>query len=353
MYSPLKAKPIPIEWNADLPIFAADRFLKSVGDSYGWLGGFDETAKLRCILPYTEIRKGIFKLIRFRVETIPAQNDFSIQQERSFLNSCIEYFRGVGADIVIPATTNSIFRTFPDGADAAPYGSYVIDLEQPEEVLWKNISRITRQNIGTAQRAGMSVRTGPEHLDAAHALITETFHRSRLPFMGREPLQRFVDGLGENGRLVIAELQGVLHSCVIFGFSNHCAYAIYAGNLARQHQGANKLIYWEAVRLFKSLGAKRFDFVGARISPPNGSKEEAINLFKQRMGAKLIQGYIWKYPLRPLRSLAYSYGVRLLRRGDIVDLERHKLTGSIRMDDESSTELRGPLTSAISHSEAQ
>ena len=61
------------------------------------------------------------------------------------------------------------------------------------------------------------------------------------------------------------------------------------------------------------------------------------------MGAKLIQGYIWKYPLRPLRSLAYSYGVRLLRGGDIVDLERHKLTRSIRVDDESSTELSGPL----------
>lgn len=318
-------KPIPIDWNNNLPIFAADRFLKSVGDNYGWLGGFDESEQLRCILPYTEIRKGIFKLIRFRVETIPVGDGLTILEEKSFLNCCTKYFRSIGADVIIPATTNSIFRTFPDGADAAPYGSYVIDLEQPEEVLWKNISRITRQNIGTAQRAGMSVRTGPEHLDAAHALITETFQRSRLPFMGRESLQRFVDGLGENGRLVIAELQGVLHSCAIFGFSNHCAYAIYAGNLTRQHQGANKLIYWEAVRLFKSLGAKRFDFVGARINPAKGSKEEAINLFKQRMGAKLIQGYIWKYPLRPLRSLAYSYGVRLLRGGDIVDKERHKM----------------------------
>ena len=36
-------KPIPIDWNNNLPIFAADRFLKSVGDNYGWLGGFDES----------------------------------------------------------------------------------------------------------------------------------------------------------------------------------------------------------------------------------------------------------------------------------------------------------------------
>ena len=129
--------------------------------SYGWLGGFDESEQLRCILPYTEIRKGIFKLIRFRVETIPVGDGLTILEEKSFLNCCIKYFRSIGADIIIPATTNSIFRTFPDGADAAPYGSYVIDLEQPEEVLWKNISRITRQNIGTAsERACLSEPAG-------------------------------------------------------------------------------------------------------------------------------------------------------------------------------------------------
>jgi hypothetical protein len=165
-----------------------------------------------------------------------------------------------------------------------------------------------------------------EHvLDAAHALIKETFARSKLPFMNCQSLRRFMLGLGDKGKLITAEYQGVLQSCVIYAFSDYCAYAVYAGNVVPQHQGANKLVYWEAFRLFKKLGARRFDFVGARINPEKGSKQEAINLFKQRLGAKLTQGYIWKYPLRPWRSLAYSYGVRLLRGGDIVDMERHKM----------------------------
>jgi lipid II:glycine glycyltransferase (peptidoglycan interpeptide bridge formation enzyme) len=227
--------------------------------------------------------------------------------------------------VIIPATTNTIFRTYPDGADAAPYGSYLVDLQQPEDVLWKNIGRITRQNIGTAQKDGVCIQGGLQHLDAAYALIKETFNRSKLPFISRESLQRFMVGLGENGKLITAEYQGVLQSCVIYAFSDYCAYAVYAGNAAPQHQGANKLIYWEAFRLFKQLGVQRFDFVGARIDPEKGSKNEAINLFKQRLGAKLTQGYIWKYALRPWRSLVYSQGVRLLRGGDIVDLERHKL----------------------------
>ena len=148
----MKATPIEINWHSGLPIFASESFLKAVGDEYGWLGGIDESGKLRCILPYTIIRKAIFRMVRFRVETIPLGEGLDVEEEKSFLNSAIEYFRSIGADMIIPATTNTIFRTYPDGADAAPYGSYVIDLSQPEDILWRNIERITRQNINTASK---------------------------------------------------------------------------------------------------------------------------------------------------------------------------------------------------------
>jgi lipid II:glycine glycyltransferase (peptidoglycan interpeptide bridge formation enzyme) len=169
----------------------------------------------------------------------------------------------------------------------------------------------------------------------------ETFKRSNLPFMNYESLKRFVLGLGENGKMLIAERQGVLESCVIYGFSSYCAYAIYGGNRADMVEGANKLLHWEAVRLFKNLGIQRYDFVGARIDPEKGSKEEAINSFKRRLGGKLKQGYMWKYSLRPVKSLAYSLGVRFLRGGDIVDRERHKMKSSRDLATDSSEACNG------------
>ena len=47
--------------------------------------------------------------------------------------------------------------------------------------------------------------------------------------------------------------------------------------------------------------------------------------FKERFGPKFVQGYMWKQSLAPLKSAVYSLGVRLLRGGDIVDREHHKL----------------------------
>jgi lipid II:glycine glycyltransferase (peptidoglycan interpeptide bridge formation enzyme) len=264
-------------------------------------------------------------MVRFRVETIPCGGNLHVLEEKSFLNSVVQHFRNIRADVIIPASNNAIFRTYPDGADAAPYGSYVIDLRQPEDVLWKNIGRKTRQNINTAQKSGIAIREGMESLKVAYDLIRETFRRSEIPFMERAAFERFVRGLGEQSELLTAEHQGVVQSYCLFAFSIPCAYAIYAGNIQHQQQGANKLLYWEAIRLFRSLGMRKFDFYGARINPEKGSKQEGINLLKMLMGATLSEGYMWKYSLRPWRASVYSIGVRVLRGGDIVDQEAHKL----------------------------
>ena len=64
----MKATPIPINWHSGLPIFARESFLKGVSNEYGWLGGVDESGSLRCILPYTIVRKAGIRMIRFRVE---------------------------------------------------------------------------------------------------------------------------------------------------------------------------------------------------------------------------------------------------------------------------------------------
>jgi len=321
----MRVQPVEINWHPGLPIFAKESFLKAVSDQYGWLGGFAESGELRCVLPYTIVRKAIFCMVRFRVETIPMIQAFDIAEERDFLNGAIGFFKSIGADMIIPATTNTIFRTYPDGADAAPYGSYIIDLTQPEDVLWRNVAKISRQNIGTAIKSGVTIRAGAEYIDASYALVRETFKRSKLPFMSHEAFRRYVAGLGEYGKVMVADFQGTVQSSTFYAFSNHCAYAIYGGNLAETHQGTMKLLQWEAIRLFLKLGVRRFDFVGARIDPEKGSKQEAINSFKRRFGATLERGYMWKYSLHPVKYRLYGLAARLRSGGDIVDAERHKL----------------------------
>lgn len=323
----LTAMPIPIRWDPSLPVFAKDTYLEAVGDQCGWIGGFDPLGDLRCILPYTIVRKAFVKMVRFRVETIPLKGELSVAEEKLFLNNVVRHFASAGADVIIPGTNNSIFRTYPDRAIAAPYGSYIVDLRKPEEELWKLLGRKTRQNISKASRDGVIVREAPELVEGAHELIRETFQRSRLPFMEYSAFKRLVAGLGTQGKLLVAEWGGTPESYCLFGFSIPRAYGLYAGNVLNQHQGSNKLLYWTAMCLFRNAGVHSFDFAGARIQPEAGSKQEALAQFKQRFGATLSKGYMWKVPLRPLGAFTYALAVRVLRGGDLVDQERHKMAG--------------------------
>lgn len=321
----MKATPIEIDWHPGLSVFSSEPFLKAVGDEYGWLGGMDDSGRLRCILPYTIVRKLIFRMVRFRVETMPVGEALTIDEEKSFLNSAMVYFRTIGAGMVIPATTNTIFNAYPDGAVAAPYGTYIIDLGQPEEKLLSALNSSHRRKLRQAVKQGVQIREGMEYLKTSYELVRDTFKRSNMGFMGYEDYRRYVSGLNGNVKIFVADYQGVVQGCVVAPFSSHTAYYVYGGSIPEPQTGATNLIHWEAIRTFRNRGVKRYDFVGVRIDPPEGSKQEGLMQYKQRFGGQLLQGYMWKYPIRPLQYAVYNLAVRHLRSGDIVDQERHKL----------------------------
>lgn len=321
----LKAVRIPIEWHPGLSIYASELFLKLVGDEYGWIGGIDDSQTIRCILPYTIIRKAIFRMVRFRVETIPLTQELAAGEEKSFLNNVVEYFRSAGADMIIPATTNTIFRTYPDGAIAAPYGTYIIDLGQPEETLWANLHPKHRNVVRNAMKKGVEIRSGPEYLNTAYELVRNTLKRSRLGFMNYREFKRFALALGENLKILVAYHQGVAQGCAVVPFSDYSAYYLYGGSISHPLTGAMNLLQWESMRMFRTMAVRRYDFVGVRISPEKESKQERLMTFKQRFGGSLVQGYMWKYPIWRLKYAVYSKAVHFMRGGDIVDHERHKL----------------------------
>jgi len=334
----LKATPITIDWQPYLSIYASELYLKSISDEYGWLGGVDDSGRLRCILPYTIIQKAFFRMVRFRVETIQLGEALNIIEETSFLNSAIEYFRSIAADMIIPASTNTIFRTYPDGAVVAPYGSYVLDLAESEKTLWKKLHPKHRNVVRNAMKKGVEIREGLEYLDTCFCLVRESFMRSAKSFSDKrrvdvmlkhDAFRNQVLALGKNVKVLSAMYEGVVQGCAVIPFSLHSAYYLHGGSIAKPVTGAMNLLHWEAIRLFREAMVRYYDFVGARINPDKGSKQESLMMFKQRFGGRLVSGYMWKYSLHPLKFAIYSLAARLLKGGDIVDQESHKLGNKV------------------------
>jgi len=268
-------------------------------------------------------------MVRFRLATVPLEGDLDLGEEKLFLSSATEYLRATGVDMIMPGANSAVFRTYPDGADAAPYGTFIKDLDQPEDALMKEIHSTFRYNIRRATREGVEIKEGLEYLDIAYDLVGETLKRSGQPFRKYEDFKKAILSLDEQVKILVAEREGVYQGCMVAPFSQHTAYTWYCGSRPEPVIGAMHLLHWEAMCRFRQMGVKRFDFQGVRIDPEKGSKQEGILNFKSRFGGSPVQGYVWKYAFRPLKFAAYDVAIRLLRGGDIVDVERHKLASSI------------------------
>jgi hypothetical protein len=320
-----------------MPIFASERYLKLLGNEYGWIGGFDEAGDLVCLLPYVVIRKALFRLIRFPVETILLNSNVDAVQEKLFLNSAIEQLRTLKADLIVPATFNSLFRTFPDCAVAAQYGNLVVDLTKSEEELWQAVHRKHRSVIRNAVREGVTIASGIEHLDTAYNLTLASFMRSANGLVGRSRVKarlnhdefcRVAQGLGEYVQVLVAERQGVPQCAAVIPFSGHSAYYMHGGSVAKPVLGASNLLQWEAMRRFRELGVRRYNFYGVRIAPESGSKAEGIRKFKERFGGQLVSGFMWKLSFRRRKYALYELAAWMRNGGDIVDQERKRQSTS-------------------------
>lgn len=324
------AAPVSIEWHCRLPIYASEKFLKSESRRFGWIGGIDDQAGLVCVLPYTITEKPGLHMVRFRTATIPLMGEIGLQEEKTFLNAVVEYFRSAGADIIIPSGNTAVFRTYPDGAEVAPYGTFINDLSESEGVLMGRIRKTYRQNIRKAVAAGVQIKCGVEYLETSYDLIADTMSRSGSSFKSLSDFSARVAAFGDYVKVFIAEHEGSVQGCMVAPFSSHAGYNCYAGSKREPVLGAMHLLHWEAMRQFRAMGVQRFDFQGVRMNPEQGSKQAGIFTYKQGFGGNPVQGYMWKYSLRRVTSLAYRVAARLLMGGDIVDQEQRRLRGVVR-----------------------
>lgn len=301
--------------------------MSTESNDYFWVGGYVDNI-LVFIVPCLLYKKLFFRFVRIVRETY-FLNEGGNSNELQFLNGMIEFFRSQKIDFVMQPTTNVVFNTYPDGATQVPFGSYILNLNQSEEVLWSNIHGKHRNVILNAQKKGCVVINGSdEHFDEVHKLITDTFARSGIKFMSLRKFKLQLSNLGENVKtFAVLSGSGEMQGVAVIPFSSYGAYYLHGGSIEKPQTGAVNMMHWEIIKYLKSIGVSRYDLVGARINPVPGSRLEGIQKFKMRFGAELRKGYIWKYSINKFKSRLFEFAYRSLinSSGDIIDQEKRKL----------------------------
>lgn len=304
-----------------IPVISSPSFISDEGDDYGYF--VDECF----ILPFYKKKKSFITYIRF-VTGVAGKG--TVKEEKDFLNSVITYIKDHKiADMIIAPHTSAVFHAVPDGAKFCEFGSYIIDLTKSEDDLFASLHSKHRNVIRKAEKDGVVISNSKEYKKACKDLVNETAARQYINRISDESYNKMKDNPNIDFWVAIHNEEVV--GAAILGWSLYGSYYIYGGSAELTHAGAMNLLHWEAIKKMKQRGVKQYDFVGARINPKPGSKQEGIQRFKSRFGGKFDKGFLWKYSFSPLKITIYTLYVKVL------GLLHHSYTKDI-IDQENESE---------------
>lgn len=304
--------------NVDIiPVIAYREFMPSDANKIGYLCEGNQ------ILPFYTKRKGIIEYMRFITGVIGSE---SSESEKRFLENAIRYIREQRlVDFIVAPHTSAVFAAYPEGADHCRFGSYIVDLSKSEEELWSAVHSKHRNVIRKAEKDGVIVSCDKEYSEACKNLVNETAARQHIPGISDSAFM-FMNANPNVDFWVAIQNNEVVGASVLL-WSKYSCYYIYGGSSVKSHAGAMNLLHWQAILSMKARGVRLYDFVGARVNPAPGSKQEGIQRFKSRFGGELKVGYMWRYSFSPLKSFLYKIYLKYLgiRKGsytkDIIDQE--------------------------------
>lgn len=197
----------------------------------------------------------------------------------------------------------SVYPSFlPSPKPYFPKYNFVLDLTPSQDELLKKMHPKTRYNIRLAQKKGVKVeeRTDDQAFEDYLKLYFETtkrqgyfghshkYHKIAWETLKQAGLARLLIGYYKNKPL---------SAWMLFNFKDTLYYPYGGSSTTHKEVMANNLVAWEAIRLGKKLGLKKFDMWGAL--PPDARKDhpwQGFHRFKQGYGGKLVE-YLGTYDL--------------------------------------------------------
>ena len=148
--------------------------------------------------------------------------------------------------------------------------TFVVDLARSEDEILAGMRRKTRQYLRGAVREGVrpEIATGLDFADDFYEQLVEVFAHQRLvPTYGVERVRQLITALQPTGQLLLVRVRDPGGRCVSSGLSvGRGRTAVFWGGAffrADSDLHPNEVMWWEAMRHWRSLGALRVDMGGA------------------------------------------------------------------------------------------
>ncbi|GAB3544136.1 lipid II:glycine glycyltransferase FemX [Spirosoma fluminis] len=165
----------------------------------------------------------------------------------------------------------------------------IVDLNQSETTLWRDVSTKRRNQIRRAEKEGCIVekQDSLSALKVSYAILKDGYERTKLPlpdFSHFEALHQQADAYS-GLRVFTVSWQGEIIGCMLCLAHSHWLFDYYAGAYRQYYKKyPNDLLPWRVLLWAKENGFTQFDFGGAgKPGVPYGVRE-----YKKQFGGLLV-----------------------------------------------------------------
>jgi FemAB-related protein (PEP-CTERM system-associated) len=163
--------------------------------------------------------------------------------------------------------------------------THELALAADAETQWRAFDAKLRNQIRKAQRAGLTVHWGTDHLGAFHRVMLENMRDLGTPMRTERYFRGVLDVLGERAALLVVARDGEPVGAMFLAVHRDCAFDLWASSLRRHFAHCpNQLLYWEALQEAIRRGLRAFDF--GRSQWNTGTYR-----FKAQWGARAVPLY--------------------------------------------------------------
>lgn len=188
----------------------------------------------------------------------------------------------------------------------------LVDLSLSEEELNRQMHKERRHNIRRAVKKGVTFQEliHPEGIDAAHALVKNTYKRIKLPVPDKTFFHHVYRLLSPKGmvKFFAARFNGIFIGVRIVLCYKDIIYDWWTGSLDEyKNKYPNDLLPWKIFLWGKENGYKRFDFGGAG----KPGQPYSVRDYKLKFGGQLVNYGRYEKVHKPLLMKTAKMGFKL------------------------------------------
>jgi hypothetical protein len=270
---------------------------------------YDKKYDALCVAELYKIK--FLKVLRFHFPPLTKDAEtLSLIDEKNYLNRLINFInQGNIADRILQPFNYCVFQSYPDNAVYAPFGTYKVNLQKSNDDLMADMQADYRTQIRSIMKSqNWKILDGIQQIPVFHKIYSEMNYRKGLHTESLQEITDLYNTLGEDMALCrVIYWNDVPEAALMLIYTEYASYYLFGCSVQKPSKmGITKFLHYDTMLKLKEKNVKYYDFVGARLRDLSNTPYLGIQQFKERFGAELKKGYLWKLDINKTKCKMFD-----------------------------------------------